>query len=409
MTSRERVLATIAGSDADHVPWAAWCFGVSPPAGLRWTRDGVERRHWYSLRLEHLHTLPQPWDLEDDFRRVRAWQSLGVDDVLDVSVPWSQAPEVTWEDSVVEQPGRGGPVLVREYQTPAGPLRHAVRQTGEDPGAGWVVQPPCVPLFEDFNIPRAVEHAVAGPTDVPAIRYLYAPPAAAAEAWLAERLAAIRPFAEAQGVAVAAWSAFGMDAAVWLAGAEGAILLAMQEPQAFGELMATIAAADLARTELACRTPGVDLVVERGWYSSTDFWSPTLFDRFVFPHTRELAAAAHRQGRKFAYVMTTGVKTLGPRLAEAGVDLLYYVDPRQDRLDLAWARDHLADRMAVAGGFNSLTLASGDAERIRAEVRQALELLGPGGRYLAAPVDALFPDTPWAGVEQAISAWREGR
>jgi len=31
--------------------------------------------------------LPQTWTLEDDFKRVLAWLSLGIDDVLDVSVP----------------------------------------------------------------------------------------------------------------------------------------------------------------------------------------------------------------------------------------------------------------------------------------------------------------------------------
>ena len=54
-------------------------------------------------------------------------------------------------------------MLLREYDTPSGPLRHAVRRTGEDPGEGWVVQPDQVPLIEDFNIPRAVQHLVSEP------------------------------------------------------------------------------------------------------------------------------------------------------------------------------------------------------------------------------------------------------
>jgi len=102
-------------------------------------------------------------------------------------------------------------------------------------------------------------------------------------------------------------------------GAEGAVLLALDEPAAFRRLWDIITETDLARVELAAATPGIDLVCERGWYSSTDFWSPTLFDEYVFPHVSQLAAAAHRYGRKFGYVMTTGVETLGPRLADAGV------------------------------------------------------------------------------------------
>ena len=78
----------------------------------------------------------------------------------------------------------------------------------------------------------------------------------------------------------------------------------------------------------------MDLVVQRGWYSSTDFWSPALFDRFVFPHVKELASLSHRHGRKFGYVMTTGVEALGPRLANAGVDVLYFMNPVQEELPL---------------------------------------------------------------------------
>ena len=117
------------------------------------------------MRMEHIHTLSQPWSLEDDFQRVLAWQSLGVDDVLDVSVPWSTDPEVGWEDST--ESGPEGTILVRKYRTPSGRLTHKVRQTGEDPGAGWVIQPDHVPLIEDFNIPRAVRHAVTCAEDVP--------------------------------------------------------------------------------------------------------------------------------------------------------------------------------------------------------------------------------------------------
>jgi uroporphyrinogen-III decarboxylase len=116
---------------------------------------------------------------------------------------------------------------------------------------------------------------------------------------------------------------------------------------------------------------------------------------------------AHRYGKKFCYTMTTGVEILGPRLADAGVDVLYFVDPVQDRLSLERARELLADRLTLVGGTNALSLASGDRERIRSEVRRAIDILGPTNRFILHPVDALFPDTPWSGVEAMIEAWRE--
>jgi uroporphyrinogen-III decarboxylase len=447
MTSKERILAVLDGRPADHVPLTFWCFGFPAPPGLAWKTDGREAPYWYSKRLEHIHTLPHPWELEDEFKRAEAWLSLGVDDVLEVSVPWSQDPEVKSEDSVIP-PGAGGggtkkgtgpicrngprptfgrcpasheldlspfsgtggdpryPVMVRRYDTPSGPLRHAVKQTGGE-APGWPLQPDHVPLFEDYNVSRAVEHAVASPADVPTIRHLFMPPDESQRRWFAERTARMREFARRKGLLVQAWAAFGMDAAVWLTGTQGAVMMAVDAPEAFARLIEIIAETDYARTELAATTEGVDLVCQRGWYSSTDFWSPALFEKYVYPHVAELAALVHRHGKKFGYTLTTGVGRLGPRLADAGVDLLYYVDPVLDKLSPEQALQVSGGRMTVVGGTNAISLASGDTGRIRREVRQAMEVLGPTNRFILSATDALFPDTPWEGVRQMIETWRE--
>ena len=408
MTSRDRLLAALAGNPADHVPLTTWCFGFPAPEHLRWETNGRPVPYWYSKRLEHIHTLPHPWELEDEFKRAEAWLSLGVDDVLEVSVPWSQDPAVVVHDTIVPPGSPGGdpryPLLVREYETPSGRLRHAVRRTAEE-GPGWPVQPGYAALFEDYNVSRAATHAVSEPGDVPIVRHLFAPPNADQRRWFADRMAKMKAFADRAGLLTQAWSAFGMDAAVWLAGSQGAVMMAMDAPAAFGQLIDLIAQTDYARTELAASTEGVDVVVQRGWYSSTDFWSPRLFDQYVYPHLAELAALAHRHGKRFGYTVTTGVERLGPRIADAGVDLLYFVDPVMDRIPLEKARD-LAGRMTVVGGTNALSLASGDPRRIRDEVRRAIDVLGPTNRFILQPTDAIFPDTPWEGVEQMIEAWR---
>jgi hypothetical protein len=410
MTSKERLLAALEGRPAEHVPLTTWCFGFPAPPRLRWSTKGQEVKHWYTKRLEHIHTLPQPWETEDEFKRAEAWLSLGIDDVLEVSVPWSQDPEVTWRDSRIARGAPGGdaryPVLVRDYQTPAGLLRHAVRKTEPEP-EGWVIQPDYVPLVEDYNVARAVQHLIREPAHVPALRHLFAPPDASQRRWFADRMAQMTAFADRKGLLTQAWTAFGLDAAVWLAGAKGAVMLATDAPGAFDQLLEIIFATDYARTELAAAHPGVDLLCQRGWYSSTDFWSPKLFERLVFPRLSRLTALAHQHGKKFAYVMTTGVEKLGPRLADAGVDVLYFVDPIQDRITLEKARELLGGRMTLVGGTNALSLASGNPQRIRAEVRRALEVLGPTNRFILHPIDAVFPDTPWSGVATMINAWKQ--
>ena len=69
MNSRERLLTAIGGGKPDHVPLYCWVFGFSAPSHLRWTEGGRQVAHWYTMRMEHIHTLPQPWGLEQDFER----------------------------------------------------------------------------------------------------------------------------------------------------------------------------------------------------------------------------------------------------------------------------------------------------------------------------------------------------
>lgn len=411
MNSRERLLTAISGGKPDHVPLLFWCFGFPAPPGLAWRRDRRQVAYWYTGRLEYLHTLPEPWVLpHDDFERVLRWRSLGVDDVLEVSPPWGIHPAVRIRDGL--DPASGAetyPVRWREYDTPAGTLRHAVRDTQGEVRPGWVIQPDHVALIEDFNIPRGVKHAVAGPEDLPKLRYLLHDPPAGQLAAYRERIKQVRQFAEREGVLVQGWSAFGMDLVVWLCGVEFAVLAAMTQPDFFAELMDIVVAFDCRRTEIMLEVGGVDVVAQRGWYSSTDFWSPRLFKRFLVPGIQRISAMAHGAGAKFAYTMTMGAFTMADHLIAAGVDLLYYVDPVQDKTGLALVKQKFRGKLALAGGVNSaVTLGSGSRAEIRVAVEQAMQLLGPDS-FILAPVDAIFPDTPWASVEAMIEAWQDVR
>lgn len=410
MTSKERILCCWNGKKPDYIPLTTWCFGFKPSINVTWQKNGKPVKFWYSLRMEHLHKLPEPWDIEDDFNRVLAWRKLGIDDILDVSVPWGIDPEVTWSDSIKPAANSADyPVMTREYSTPSGKAVHSVKKTGEDPGEGWVIQPDNVPLFEDYNIPRGVRHIVTNPSDIDKIKYLYTAPGLKEKEWFSGRMNKIKDFTEKHQAPVQAWSCFGMDGVIWLTGVEGAIIMESDDPAAFGKLCGIIAETDYRRSEIACENPNVDMIVQRGWYSSTDFWSPKHFDNYVFPHIKNIAKLAHSHGKKFGYVMTTGVEILGSRLADAGVDVLYFIDPVQDKITLEKGRDLLSERITLVGGTNSVSLISKDKAGIADEIKRAIEILGPSNRFILHPVDAMFPDTPWENVELMIDTWKKYR
>jgi len=403
--SRHRVLAALSGEKPDHVPLICRVFGFAAPPALRWEHAERPVPHWYTMRLEHIHTLPEPWDLEQDFRRIEAWLRFGIDDVIEVSPPWGIDPAVRIDEWVEDS--AGARIACRRYTMPSGILDHKVRCDAAPPAPGWVIQPDFPPLFEDFNVPRAVRPAVAGASDLAALRHLLRPPAPPALEAFRARMRAIRRFADTRGVLVCGWSLFGMDAAVWLCGAEAAVLMAMTEPDTFSELVSIIESFDRMRTEILLDAGGVDLVIQRGWYGSTDFWSPDLFDRFAAPALARSVSLVHEAGARFGYVMTTGVAPLLRHLVRAGVDLFLWADPVQGGADLATVRRELGDRVAIAGGVNApLTLGKASPSDIRRAVRDAISTLGPT-RFILEPVDSLFPDTPWPAVETMIEAWKE--
>jgi len=150
--------------------------------------------------------------------------------------------------------------------------------------------------------------------------------------------------------------------------------------------------------------------VQRGWYSSTDFWAPDLFRSFVLPRLKNLVDMVHQAGALFVYVMETGIMAMLDELKEANIDLLYFVDPVQDNVDLQEFRNQVDGAFAVAGGINSgVTLGSGDPDRIREAVHSAVRTMGPGGGFILSPVDALYPDTPEKSLEILVESWQEVR
>ncbi len=381
MTSRERMLMAMSCGQADRVPLHFRLFGFQPPAHMAWTNEA---------------------------ERIERWASVGADTTVGIHATWSMHPDVTvrnWrEEPTADEPYA---LVCKEYDTPAGVLRHVVREAGDSfqPGVAWHVDE--VQLFDDYNVPRAKEHAVTCREDLAKLRYLLADPSAEEVAAFRERAKQMRELSQAHGVLMDGWGCCGVDAAIWLCGVEGAVLMAVDQPEVFGELIDILHAAD----KRSCRMlldEGVDLVVRRGWYEGTHFWSPELYRRFFAPCVRELTDMAHQAGAKFACTMSAGVMALLDDFLDIGFDVLYHVDPVQGGADLAEVKRKLGGRIAVLGGVNSaITLGRGSRDDIRQAVFESVDVLGPGGGFVLSPVDCLFESTPWEAVETLIEAWRE--
>ncbi|MCM8817248.1 MAG: hypothetical protein NC913_07045 [Candidatus Omnitrophica bacterium] len=401
MNSRERILSAIDLKDVDRIPLYCWCFGFSPEKSLLWEREGNEVKFWYTMRLEHLHKLPYEWTIYDELERVKRWLSMGIDDVIDVSIPWSISSEVIINDYNEEN------LMVREYKTPEGVLVQKVKKTEEEIPDGWPVQTQTCVLIDDLNLPRSEKFPVFEAGDLEKVKYLLQPPTKQQLEEYREKIKLIKDFKSKIPVCVQAHTLFGMDGVIYLMGIENAVLKAMTDEEFFKEVVDLIFNFDLMRTEIAIEEGEVDIIVQRGWYSSTDFWSPSLFRKFVLPNLKKSVDLVHQEGKKFAYVMTTGIMNFIDDFIEAGIDLLYYFDPVLDKININELKEKVKNKFCIAGGINStLTLKNGDEKEIEKQIRDVIEIYGKKGVILS-PVDSLFPDTPYKNVKKMIEIYKK--
>ena len=178
MTSRERLMSAMRYQEPDHVPLLFNVFGFQPPEGLAWSNEYEEAQRWLSL---------------------------GVDATLRHDAQTGFHPDVqvcSWEEQV---PGEQWPLMVKEYQTPAGPIRQEVFRTEDWISPEWPAHKNGsreVQLTDDYNVVRSRRFPVETEEDVERIRYLLWPPTGEAIARYRERALEVSRQAQELGVLV---------------------------------------------------------------------------------------------------------------------------------------------------------------------------------------------------------------
>jgi hypothetical protein len=385
MSSRERMLAVIRYQEPDRVPLHFKGFGFKPPAALRWANAVEEAQRWLSLGADPWLWSGPPMRFHPGVR-VRQWE---------------------------EQPaGSPWPVMVAEYDTPAGVLRQEVARTSDWVTAEWPEHHdggPRIHFFDDYNVPRYRRCPIEGEADLEKLKYLLYPPPDDAIAETRAAIAARARQAADLGVLHVAEGSSGTDAAVWICGIRSLLDLALDRPALFDALLEIIHVWDRRKTEILLDSP-VDLVIRRGFYEGTTFWSPAIFRRHFAPHIAELARLIHQGNRPMGYIISVGVMPLLADLAATGYDAHYLLDPIAGgaRIDLAAAKAAFLGKVAVIGGPNApITLERGSREEIRREVHDAVRLLGQGGGLALTPAEAIYATTPWESIETVFAAWNE--
>jgi hypothetical protein len=384
-SSRRRMLAALACQEPDYVPCSFMLFNALRDHCKTYA-EFVERQVGMGLDA-FVQIPPRPPLLVNDYYNLHG-------------LPVSYDRRVTIREWLEDQADERTPVMIKEYHTPAGVLRTEVRQTEDWPWGDHV------PFLDDYLVPRSKRFLVTGPEDLEALRHLLVPlTQAEVAAFHAESQPALE-LARCHDLLVAGGWGVGADLIGWIFGLQNMVFASYDQPAFMHEMLDIIATWNRGRMEVVLQA-GIDLYIKRAWYENCDFWSPTTFREFLFPILKADAELTHQRGARFGYIVSSNCMPLLDMFAEAGVDVLIGVDPAA--WDMVVAKQKLAGRVCLWGGVNGhLTVEQGSSGGVRAEVREAMEILAPGGGFILSPVDNVRDNTSRAhkNVGALIDEWR---
>ena len=128
--------------------------------------------------------------------------------------------------------------------------------------------------------------------------------------------------------------------------------------------------------------------------------SAALFRRFFLPHLKRLVDLGHDFGLKVMLHCCGGFAPLIPALIEIGLDALQSLQPDARGMEPGRLKRDFGGRIVLNGCIDTHhVLIKGTPELVRKRTREILEVMKPGGGYIASPShDYLLPETPVENV-----------
>ncbi len=358
MSSKERIIATIKHEKTDHIPL---CF------------DGVGHQS-----VEFINRL-----YPDPFKRARFYLDLETDTAIRISPPlFSNKGFETrqWKEQPSNEPY---PSLIKEYITPKGNLKQIIRKHDYPFDS--------VGIFNDHHVPqsRSIKYLVEKEEDLEKLEYILIPPDNEELKQFRQWSQTAKKFCDENQIILAGYLQGIGDPLLWMSGIEPLIMASVMNPEFLEHYIDIVARWNKAILEILIDV-GVDLIIRRGWYESTDFWAPDLFRQFLFKPLKEEIEIAHQAGIYFTYVMNSKAKPMLSIFKELSFDIYSNVDPITADIDLAELKREIGSDITLYGGVNNfLVIENGTAEEVEKAVTEAIEKLSPGGGFILGTGDVL--------------------
>jgi uroporphyrinogen decarboxylase len=208
------------------------------------------------------------------------------------------------------------------------------------------------------------------------------------------------------------WSPFWHDA-IDLVGMEHLYLKMFDEPEFVDGLLQHIVNFyfEASRRVFDAAADGIDI-----FFIGNDFGSqngPLLgseqFERFMLPHLKRLIDLGHDYGLLVQLHCCGGFEPLIPSMIDAGLDGLHAIQPSCRGMDLATLKANYGHQILFNGAIDSQhVLIEGTPATVREGTRRVLEIMMPGGGYVAgASHDWILEETPVENVLAMFDAVEE--
>ncbi len=154
------------------------------------------------------------------------------------------------------------------------------------------------------------------------------------------------------------------------------------------------------------------------FFIGNDFGSQTgpllgldLFKQFALPSLRRLIELGHRFGKKVMLHCCGGFRPLIPAMIAAGLDAVHALQPSCEGMEPRALKRDFGSLLVLNGAIDSHhVLITGTPESVRADTRAVLDIMAPGGGYIAgASHDWILPETPLPNVLAMFDTIREYR
>ena len=135
--------------------------------------------------------------------------------------------------------------------------------------------------------------------------------------------------------------------------------------------------------------------------------SPSDFNELYMPYYKEQNAWIHTNTPWKTFLHSCGsIAQILPMIVETGFDVLNPVQCTAAGMDPVWLKEQFGHRLTFWGGGvdTQTTLPFGSPDEVRAQVKERMQILAPGGGFVFCPVHNIQHSVPAENIKAAYDA-----